>query len=195
MTLPPVLTAAAEDRLPEWGRARESRLAHMKRVARLLEKWARSLGSPGEERARWHAAGFLHDAVRDGDPEELRSWVPPEFAGLPDDLIHGPAAAARLREEGVSDEDFLRAVSFHTVGHPDLGLLGRSLYAADFLEPGRKFRAGWRKELRERMPEDLGPVLVEVAKTRVGRLLERAQPIPRETWEFWNTIVSERADG
>lgn len=194
MSLHPILAAAGRGCLPDWSQAGPERVSHMGRVAALLGDWAAALGCADDEALRWRAAGFLHDVVRDADPDELRAWVAPDLADLPGNIIHGPAAAARLRREGVADEAFLRAVAYHTIGHPELDRLGRSLYAADFLEPGRKLLREWRKELRDRMPGDLGPVLREVAKTRVGRLLEKYSPMPRETFGFWNSLVGD-SDG
>jgi HD superfamily phosphohydrolase YqeK len=86
--------------------------------------------------------------------------------------LHGPAAAERLREEGVADEELLAAVAYHTIGDPSFGQLGRALYAADFLEPGRTFRAEWRAELRERVPAELDAVVLEVARARVAHVRE-----------------------
>lgn len=191
MSLHPILTAAAEGTLPPWSRAGEERLAHMRRVAGLLESWAGRRGCSDEEVVRWRAAGLLHDAVREEDPETLRGWVEAEQADLPASVMHGPAAAARLREEGVTDEGFLRAVAYHTIGHPALDSLGRALYAADFLEPGRTSREQWRAELRSRMPEETDAVVREVARARIGGLLEEFRPIPRETFRFWNVIAAE----
>ncbi len=104
--------------------------------------------------------------------------------------MHGPAAAARLEREGVVDEAFLRAVAYHTIGHPDFDPLGLALYAADFLEPGRVPLAEWRAELRARMTESPQTVVREVARVRVGQLLDEFSPIRWETHAFWNVLTS-----
>jgi 2-amino-4-hydroxy-6-hydroxymethyldihydropteridine diphosphokinase len=161
----------------------------MNRVADLLQSWAPS--GPSEEPLRWRAAGFLHDALRDGDPQELRKMGGPELDQFSDDTLHGPAAAARLRAEGVRDEDFLRAIAYHTIGHPQLDVLGRAVYAADFLEPGRPYRRKWRKSLRDRMPEEASRVLVEVARARIEKQLGDLQRLPEETRAFWNVLVAD----
>ena len=163
----------------------------MERVAGVLGGWASALGLGEAETARWRAAGWLHDALREADPAELRPVVPGALSDLPGRLLHGPAAAARLRAEGVDDGPFLLAVAFHTIGHPEFDALGRALYAADFLEPGRRGQMEWREALRARMPAGPGAVVREVARSRIGGLLEAGAPLRRETWEFWNSLTRD----
>lgn len=183
---------AAEGRLPAWAVAGPERRAHMARVAELLDEWAERLGLDGADRLRWRAAGWLHDALRDERPEALRPWVPERFRALPGKLLHGPAAAERLRAEGVADEELLEAVALHTIGSASFGRLGRALYSADFLEPGRDFLPEWRAELRARMPVELDDVLREIVAQRIGNLLERTLPVRPESIGLWNALASEK---
>jgi len=188
-----VVEGAARGRLPEWAVAGPERRAHMERVAGLLGWWADALGLEETDRIRWRAAGHLHDALRDEDPDALRPLVPEPFRHHPGHLLHGPAAAERLRGEGVADEELLDAVAFHTIGDARLGALGRALYAADFLEPGRRFLADWRAALRARMPGELVPVVTEIARARIENLVARGSPVLPETLGFWNALASEAA--
>ena len=189
----PLLNAAAEGDLPEWARAGERRRAHVARVSALMGDWADQLGLGSHERGRWRAAGLLHDALRDGDPELLRMAVPPGMADLPPKLLHGPAAAERLRQEGVDDDLFLRAIAYHTLGHPALDRLGRALYLADYLEPGREDMPPGTAALRSRCPAEMDDVMRDVAARRVARLLETKKPLRPETVAFWNRVVEDGA--
>lgn len=190
-----VIQAAAEGRLPEWAVASRHRLAHMERVATLMEEWATSLELPPAERTRWKAAGFLHDALREAPPEELRPLVPPVFRHLAGKLLHGPAAAERLRRDGLDDEPILTAVAYHTIGHPDLDDLGRALFIADYIEPGRKHEPARLAALRARMPHDRSGVLREVLHARMERLLNEGRSLRTETAAFWNDVNSVGAEG
>jgi HD superfamily phosphohydrolase YqeK len=181
---------AARGQLPDWARATPPRRAHMARVAALMEQWAAELELGPTENIRWASIGWLHDALRDADPRELRSVVHPEERDLPGAILHGPAAAALL--EGEVDPRCLRAIRFHTIGHPSLDRMGRALYLADFLEPGRDFLPDWRVELRARMPGELDAVLMEVLATRIRHLLESRKPIRPETAAFWSQLATER---
>ena len=185
------IAEAAEGRLPDWSVAGSERRAHMGRVAALLDEWAEALGLDEPERLRWRAAGWLHDALRDERPDALRPLVPERFRGLPGKILHGPAASERLRADGVTSADLLDAVAFHTLGDAGLGRLGRALYAADFLDPGRAFLPEWRAALRARMPEELDGVVREIVRARIGHLLERELPLRPETVGLWNALTSE----
>lgn len=187
----PLVEDAARGQLPGWAEASEPRRAHMARVAALMGEWSEELGLPEEERRRWLAAAWLHDALRDADPETLRSRVPPAMQGFPGPLLHGPAMAERLRMEGVRDGELLLALAYHTLGHPELGRLGQALYAADFLEPGRDLLNDWREALRAKMPEELDAVVRELLAARIVHLVERGSPMRPETVAFWNSLAWE----
>ncbi len=191
MTLHPLLERASEGSVPGWARAGKARRAHMERVAALMEEWASDWNLGQDDRARWKAAGFLHDALRDADPVELRPLVPPELEDLPGALLHGPAAARLLEEDGVTDRPLLLSVAYHTLGHPELDRLGRSLYAADFLESGRKHLSDREEGLRESMLADPRGVVLEVARARVSEMVRKGKPLRAETVGFWNGLVGE----
>jgi len=192
MPLHPLVAAAADGRLPEWAAAGPARREHMARVASLLDAWAEAADLSDEDRLRWRAAGYLHDALRDAPPPSLRPLVAPDLAELPGALLHGPAASRRLRDEGVDDEELLDAVAFHTLGDPSLGPLGRALYAADFLEPGRRFQVEGRAELCALAPTDLARVAKEVVRLRIAHLVQKGMRLNDRTVAFWNALVDER---
>lgn len=184
-----LLERAAAGELPAWAQASQPRRRHMERVAGLLESWGEVLEIDESERVRWRALGVLHDALRDAPPETLRPCVPPALTDLPALLLHGPAAAERLRIDGVHDGEFLRAVTYHTLGHASFRRMGRALYAADFLEPGRNLLDDWRATLRARMPGELDAVVRDVLGARIVHIVDRRGALRAETTDFWNTFA------
>ncbi len=183
------IDAAADGVLPPWAEVSPPRREHIRRVVALVDSWAVGLGLDEAERRRWRAAAWLHDSLRDAAPASLRPLVPDWARDLPGPLLHGPAAAARLDAEGVKDREVLDAVAYHTIGHPSLGRLGRAVYLADFLEPGRTFEPALRASLRARMPAGFDVVLREVVAARIEHLLRTGRPIRPETTAFWNAIA------
>jgi len=183
------IDAAANGVLPKWADVSPARREHIRRVVALVDAWAVQLGVDDVDRRRWRAAAWLHDALRDAAPIGLRLLVPEWARDLPDPLLHGPAAAARLAADGVDDQEVLDAVAYHTIGHPSLGRLGRAVYLADFLEPGRTFEPEWRASLRARMPDAFDEVLREVVAARIAHLLQTGRRIRPETVAFWNAIA------
>ena len=188
----PLVQAASTGTLPEWAVASPTRRAHMARVGDLLGAWSEALALDDCDATRWRASGYLHDALREVAPGELRPRLPVALAGWPDLLLHGPAAAERLRVDGVLDGELLEAIAYHTVGHAGFGRLGRALYAADFLDPERPFLAEWRAELRGRMPHDLDGVTFEILRARMAHMLERGLTILPRTVAFWNVLAEEQ---
>jgi 2-amino-4-hydroxy-6-hydroxymethyldihydropteridine diphosphokinase len=188
LPLDALLENAAAGRLPDWAQMSRHRHAHAVRVAGLLGAWAAELRLDEDETKRWMAAGLLHDVLRDADPDELRPLVPDTFRHLTGRLLHGPAAAERIRQEGVADDPLLRAIAYHTIGHPQLDRLGRALFIADYIEPGRRFDTARLAKLRARMPADLDAVLVDVLRARIERLLGEGRGMRTETAAFWNSV-------
>lgn len=187
--LHPWVVAAAAGVLPDWAVARKKRRAHVARVAGLLREWAQARGDAPRDVERWTAAGYLHDVLRDADPKDLRAALSGPLDQLPDEVIHGPAAADRLRRGGVSDEPLLTAIAFHTLGSPDFDDIGKALYVADFLEPGRKIQPKWRARLRSEMPHDLDSVAQAVVGKRIQYLIKKRRPVPTETLGLWNLLA------
>ncbi len=174
-------------RLPAWAIVSPSRRTHIERVAALVDRWAGAMGVPSGERERWLRAAWLHDALRDA-PGALLAELAPAYPG-PDDLRHGPAAAARAEAEGEYDEGVLSAVRHHSTGYPGWDETGRVLYCADYLEPGRTFETEERAALADRFPADPSRVIQEVAHRRVRRLVDSGWPLPEHTVGFWNSLT------
>lgn len=186
---PLILAAGERGELPDWVVMSDVRRTHSESVARLMVKWANARGLRRADRIRWRAAALLHDALKGVDPARLRKsfdlgreW--------PDPILHGPACARRLREDGVADEPLLRAIAHHTTGHVKLCLLGESLYIADYLDPGRRSHRGRRRALRSRMPTDHVEVLGDAAAAKIRTLLERRLQIPDVTVQFWTGVTA-----
>lgn len=193
MPLAALLEEAADGRLPDWAQVSRQRRNHVERVATLMGEWATALSLDDQECRRYRAAGILHDALRDADPDDLRPLVPQTFRHLTGALLHGPAVAEKLRQEGIDDESFLNAVAYHTIGHVQLDDLGRTLFIADYVEPGRKHEPARLSKLRARMPKDRDAVLVDVLRSRMERLLGEGRGIRAETAMFWNSINTNPA--
>ena len=173
--------------LPEWAVVTPERLAHIERVAQLTASWSEQLGVPDSERHRWLRAVWLHDALRDAPAEELARWAA-DTPGPPE-LRHGPASAARSRAQGEDDRGVLDAVRYHSLGLAEWDMVGRILYCADYLDPGRPFDREYRSELADRLPSDPGGVLREVARSRLLHIIESGWPILDPTHRFWNSLI------
>lgn len=177
--------------LPDWAVVTPERLEHIHRVAELASGWAERLGVPDSERNRWLRAVWLHDALRDAPAEELEQWA--ASSPGPPELRHGPASSARAKAEGEADRGVLDAVRYHSLGLAEWDMVGRILYCADYLDPGRPFERKRRADLAERLPDDPDGVLREVACSRLTHIVRCGWPILDPTLRFWNSLVSSGA--
>jgi HD superfamily phosphohydrolase YqeK len=174
--------------LPSWAIVTPERTQHIQRVAELALTWAEAMAVPDSERNRWLKAVWLHDALRDADAAELARWAP--SVDGPVELQHGPASAARAKAEGETDRGVLDAVRYHSVGLAEWDMVGRVLYCADFLEPGRTFDSERRAELAIRFPSNPRGVLCDVATRRVMHIVRCGWTLPEPTVRLWNSLAA-----
>lgn len=178
---------SAQDGLPPWAVVTPTRREHIERVVVVMRSWVTALRLPPEERAGWLRAAWLHDALRDAAEAEMRRWAP--LVSGPVELRHGPAAAARAELEGERDADVLSAVRWHSVGWVGWGPIGRALYCADFLEPGRTFDRPDRAALAIRFPEEPDQVLRDVVRRRIDFAATQGWTVPPESLAFSAAIL------
>jgi 2-amino-4-hydroxy-6-hydroxymethyldihydropteridine diphosphokinase len=180
--------SATRPAIPGWAVITPERRGHIERVAALAMQWAEAMAVGDGERQRWLRAIWLHDALRDASDEEL-ARLAPSTPGPPE-LRHGPASAARAKAEGETDRSVLDAVRYHSLGLAEWDMVGRALYCADYLEPGREFARDRRAELAKRYPSDPVGVLRAVAADRVTYLVASGFPILEPTVRFWNSLAA-----
>ncbi len=172
--------------LPAWAQVSERRRSHIARVTALLERWATVMAVSADERAAWVDAGRYHDALRDAPESELRALA--GDVSYEPEMLHGPAAAARLERDGEQRQDVLDAVRYHTVGYLGWTRTGHALYMADFLEPGRKFSRRDRAFLADHVPHDFEGVFRQVLRARLEWSLHEGYSLFPETVSLWNAV-------
>ena len=177
---------AAAISLPLWARVTDARRAHIVRVTRLLERWAEAMQLPSAEADAWRDAGMWHDALRDAPEDALRSLLPD--ADYPGPMLHGPACALRLAQEGEKRTGVLEAIKWHTVGYRHWGRTGKALFMADYLEPGRPFGRPERAFLANQVAHDFEGVFRQVVSHRLEWALRDGKPLYPETVGLWNAL-------
>ena len=104
----------------------------------------------------------------------LKGFVPPE--GVPSPVLH-QYTGAYLAEHtfGISDEEVLDAIRFHTSGRENMTALGKLVFLADMLEEGRSYEGV--EELRRFFYEDLDVCLYAALKRQTEYLAESGKPV------------------
>lgn len=89
-------------------------------------------------------AGLLHDcAKRFGDEVLIAKCQKHQIPLTPEELqapsvIHAKYGAWMAEEKyGIHDPEILSAIRFHTTGKPDMSLLEKIVFVADYIEPRR----------------------------------------------------------
>lgn len=120
------------------------------------KRFIHTLGVAEEARrlaARWNAdedaaylAGLVHDYAKELpiplSIKLLESYgfnISDELLCCPA-LLHGPLGTHLIKDDfGITDADILNAVCYHSTGRPDMSVLEKIIYLADFIEPSRNF--------------------------------------------------------
>jgi 2-amino-4-hydroxy-6-hydroxymethyldihydropteridine diphosphokinase len=173
-------------RLPDWAQVSEKRRAHIARVTALLDAWSPRLARSDDEARAMRDVGLLHDALRDAPEALLRELTGDETS--PAEILHGPAAAVMLERGGERRTEVLDAVRWHTIGSPTWGRVGRSLYMADFLEPGRKFLVTDRGFLAAHAIYDFDGVFRQVLRMRLEWSLREGHELFPTAVAMWNQV-------
>lgn len=100
----------------------------------------------GEPMEHAMVAGLLHDCAKSMHGSELVAICEKSHLRMtaversnPTALLHAKVGAYLAEHKyGVTEEDMLNAIRYHTTGRPDMSKLEKILYIADYIEPGRK---------------------------------------------------------
>ncbi|MDD6213178.1 MAG: nicotinate-nucleotide adenylyltransferase [Clostridiales bacterium] len=149
-----------------------SRYRHTLGVADTAEKMARCYGTVKPEQA--HLAGILHDCGKNEGTA----------------ITHGPVGARIAREEfGITDEEILGAIRWHTTGKPGMSDLEKIIFIADYIEPGRD-QAPRLNELRKMAYIDLDQTMVWILEDTLSYLKNIGTNIDKSTIQTYNYYCS-----
>lgn len=96
-------------------------------------------------------------------------------------LLHGKAGACLAKEKfGISDENILDAIRYHTTGRPGMTLIEKIVFVADYIEPNRK-KADNLTELRQMAFEDLDETVLAILEQTLEYLNRTGKEIDRHT--------------
>lgn len=98
----------------------------------------------GEDMERAMTAGVLHDCAKCIPNDEKIKLCRKYHLDISEaemanpGLLHAKLGAfITWKKYHVEDREIIRAISAHTTGRPDMSLLDKIIYIADFIEPGR----------------------------------------------------------
>ncbi|WP_299144077.1 bis(5'-nucleosyl)-tetraphosphatase (symmetrical) YqeK [uncultured Dialister sp.] len=167
------------------------RFRHSRGVAETARHLAEKYGADAHKA---YAAGWVHDCAKELSLTEMQHIV--QEAGIKADkyllssraLLHGPAGSVLTETKyGISDRDIQSAVYFHTTGHPDMTLLEKIIFLADYIEPSRDFPGV--DKLRKLAEIDLDEALLAAYDSTISHLLDQKAYIYDLTFTGRNDLI------
>lgn len=171
------------------------RYIHILSVAEEAQKLAEIYGTQ-EDKAKAEIAGLLHDCAKDY-PTDMRMRFCKEYKVEVDevmeqvpDLVHAfLGAEVAKREYLVNDGDILDAIRYHTTGRPEMSLIEKIIYIADYIEPSReKFEE--QTEARRLAYLDLDMAMMYILQETIVYVEERGRllhPLSLQALEYYRS--------
>lgn len=107
-------------------------------------------------------------------------------------LLHGKVGAWIAEEKyGVKDREILEAITWHTTGKPEMSVLEKIIYIADYIEPARD-KAPRLKEIRTLAFQDLDRCMYEILKDSLEYLNthpEDLDPTTEKAYDYYKCKV------
>lgn len=152
----------------------------------------------GEDIEKALIAGLLHDCAKCIPAEEKIRMS--ETCGITisdterknPGLLHAKLGTYIARENyHITDNDILMAITSHTTGRPEMSLLEKILYIADYIEPGRKDLPNMA-DARKLAFEDIDKCLFKILEDSLIYLKSRdfaIDPTTEETYNHYKAIL------
>lgn len=178
------------------GRMSEKRFIHSVNMAEAAAALAKRYGAD-PEKAR--VAGILHDITKE-TPREEQLQILGDNAIILDDiqkitpkLWHSITGSVYVKQHlGITDIDILNAIRYHTSGRPNMSLLEKIIFIADFIGAERDYDGV--DVMREKAQRSLEEAMEFGLSYTICDLAQRKLPIHRDALEAYNNIVANRLE-
>ena len=148
-------------------------------------------------------AGLLHDCAKCIDDEDKLDDCKKYKIELTDVekrnpfLIHSKLGAVYANKlYGIDDEEIISAIRFHTTGKPDMTMLEKIIFIADYIEPGRD-KAPNLQEIRKMSFVDIDEAMYMILKDTLD-YLEKGEgekdELTKETYLFYKNIHDNKQE-
>ena len=154
----------------------------------------------GEDFKRAYLAGLLNDCAKCHTNPEFITLC--EEYGIPITeseyenpfLLHGKLGAYQAKHKyNINDEEILSAITWHTTGKPDMTLLEKIIFIADYIEPDRKELPNI-SEIRKTAFSDIDKAMVLISGSTIKYLEDNGRSIDnitRDTYNYYLNICKE----
>lgn len=147
---------------------------------------------------RAETAGLLHDCAKCMDNDKKikiceKNNIPySSFEASHPYLLHGKVGAYIARKKfNIQDEDILQAITWHTTGRPEMSLLEKIIFIADYIEPSRN-PIPELDEIRQLAFIDIDKAMEKILSNTLKFLEAKGNPIDQMTRTTYNSYVKVR---
>lgn len=145
-------------------------------------------------------AGLLHDCAKHYSEDKILQSCEKYNISMTDVekqnpfLLHAKLGAfLAMHKYHVEDEEIIGAILVHTTGKPDMTLLDKILYVADYIEPGRN-KAPNLAEIRKLAFTDLDEALRRILEDTISYLKEKEGPLDEMSYRAWEYYKNEKQE-
>ncbi|MBP0990246.1 MAG: nicotinate-nucleotide adenylyltransferase [Oscillospiraceae bacterium] len=175
---------------------KEKRYIHSENVAIRAVELAKAYGFDEELEEKAYFCGLIHDICKNIPEREQYEIAKGSDLGISDDelsstaLYHSKAGAAYIKEKlGITDEDEINAVRYHTEGRGGMSKLEKAVYLADLTSDDRNYPDVER--MRKISEENVDYAMKEALEFIVGDLIKRGKKPSRNTMDAYNEFVGK----
>ena len=178
-------------------RLNPKRLYHSICVAEKAKHLAEKYGADPEKA---YTTGLVHDIMKNESVETMLELIENDSQVLTDSekaitvTLHAIAGEVYLRKElGVTDEEVLSAVRWHTTGKEDMSLFEKIIYVADLVSDDREYPDV--QEVRQLAEKDLDKTLLRGLSFTIEDNAKKHKLIHTDTVKAYNYLVSSYQKG
>ncbi len=147
--------------------------------------------------AKAELAALLHDITKEESTDrQLQKLVKSdiifskEILSTPP-LYHAKSGMLFARDElGITDQDVLNAVSYHTTGRGGMSMLEKIIFVADATSSERKYQGV--KSLREESYTDIDAVILALTLNTLEKIVHVGSFLPVDTAECYNECLQNK---
>jgi len=167
----------------------EKRFAHTKgcisEAVKLSQKWGADVDS-AENAALLHDITKHFDRVQQLNLCSAYGIIIDDVAKTEWKILHALTGSEVAKREYGASENECRAIRYHTTGHPDMKLLDKIIYLADFIEPTRDFDGV--EELRRLAYEDVDDAMIAALSMSIREVLDSGRLLHHDTVDTRNKL-------
>ncbi|MFA5658396.1 MAG: bis(5'-nucleosyl)-tetraphosphatase (symmetrical) YqeK [Oscillospiraceae bacterium] len=170
----------------------KKRYIHSLNVAFEAVKLAEKYGADSQKA---YTAGLLHDICKEMSADNQRQLVMLGFDVCQTELNaqplwHAVAGAVYVKNQlGITDDDIINSIRYHTTGRSNMSLLEQIIYLADLISADRDYKEV--KKMRVLAYTDLSQAMLEAFKFGICDHVSKGNSIPLKTVEAYNFFTGK----